>query len=84
MARKAKEFNESSKLGFMRLIQVFNIIVVAGNIAALVLIRGRDVVFNYEVVTHVILLVMQAAVIWLIAKRKLYTRQIMPAIASMS
>lgn len=75
MAREKRQFDENSKLGFMRAIQVYNVIVLFAFGMVLLFIQGSTIVLDFSAVTSVIMLLAQAAEIWLIAKRKLYTRQ---------
>jgi len=76
MARDPKTFDETSKLGFMRLIQVWNVFLILFVAVGMIFIRGASVQFDLPLIAGLLLLLAQAAVIWLIAKRKLYTRQI--------
>ena len=71
-----KEFDENSKLGFIRFIQVYNVIAILLVILILVFVRGTSVTFDFKVITDILIILAQAVVIWLIARRKLYTRQI--------
>ena len=80
MAKKEKHFDENSKLGFMRFIQVYNIFSIFAVLIVLLFIRGSWVTFDFEVITNVILILSQAMVIWLIARRKMYTREIVVAL----
>ena len=72
----AKQFNEHSKLGFMRLIQIYNVLMISACAVAMIFIRGGSVAIDFNVVSNVAIMLAQGAVIWLIANRKMYTRQI--------
>ena len=76
MARDKREFTEDSGLGFMRLVQFFNVFALVCIFISLIFVRGASVRFDFTVITNVLLMLSQAVVIWLIARRKLYTRQI--------
>jgi len=76
MARQKKEFDANSKLGFMRFIQIYNVLSIVLVAFIAVFVRGGVIQFDYRIITMVILLLSQAVVVWLIAKRKIYTRQI--------
>ncbi len=77
---KEKTFNENSKLGFMRVIQVYNVISILLFIFVLVFVRGATLTFDFSVISSILIILSQAIVIWLIARRKMYTRQIIIAI----
>ena len=76
MTKEKKTFDENSKLGFMRFIQVWNILTLLLTGLVLVLMDGSDIKVTVPVIANVLILLSQAAVIWLIAHRKLYTRQL--------
>ena len=76
MARDPKTFDETSKLGFMRFIQVWNVFLILFVSIGLIFVRGASVQFDLPLIAGLLLLLAQATVIWLIAKRKMYTRQI--------
>ena len=76
MARQKKEFDENSKLGFMRLIQIYNVFSIVLFTILMIFVRGGLIEIDAGVAIGVILLLSQAVVVWLIAKRKIYTRQI--------
>ena len=76
MTREKRTFNENSKLGFMRFIQLYNVLLILLVAIGLIFVRGSSLTFTPIVVCNILILLAQAAVIWLIAKRKMYTRQI--------
>lgn len=76
MAGEQKQFDENSKLGFMRLIQVYNVLTIFGVSFVLIFVRGSEVKLDIGVLANVTMLISQAIVVWLIARRKIYTRQI--------
>ena len=76
MAKKEKHFDEDSKLRFMRFIQVYNIVSIFLMAMLLIFVRGSELALDWTVLTNTALVLSQAAVVWLIAKRKIYTREI--------
>ena len=80
MAGTKKTFDEHSGLGFMRFIQIYNILLILVVAVAMIFVRGSSVTFTPSVICSILILLSQAAVVWLIAKRKVYTRQIVVGI----
>ena len=76
VAKKEKHFDEDSKLRFMRFIQVYNIVSIFLMAMLLIFVRGSELALDWTVLTNTALVLSQAAVVWLIAKRKIYTREI--------
>ena len=60
----------------MRVIQVYNVLALLFAIISMVFIRGGSVGIDLYVVASVLIMLSQAMVIWLISRRKIYTRQI--------
>lgn len=74
MARK--EFTADSGLGFMRFIQVLNILHIMLMVFLMLFVRGSTVPIDHQTVFSVFEILCMAIAVWLIANRKMYTRQI--------
>ena len=78
MAEKKARFTAESKLGFMRVIQVVNVLDILVGFMALIFISGRDLrgVDAYLSFNMALNTVCMGELIWLIWHRKRHTRQI--------
>lgn len=74
MARR--EFTADSKLGFLRVIQVLNILYIFMVAFLLLFVRGSDFKLNSQTYLLVFEILAMAVTVWLISNRKIYTRQI--------
>ncbi len=68
--------DENSKLGFLRVIQVYNVVSILLLLFVLIFIRSSSIVFDFKAIANILIVLSQAVVIWLIARRKQYTCQI--------
>lgn len=74
MARK--KFTADSGLGFMRFIQVINVLYILLLIVSMLFVRGSTIPLDYAAFLAVFEILCMAVAVWLIANRKIYTRQI--------
>ena len=78
--KKEPKFTAESGLGFMRVIQVLNFINIFFTLTAMIFVTGSKTPIDFWLVELAFGLISQAWLIWLIARRKMYTRQIAIAI----
>lgn len=78
-----REFTADSKLGFMRFIQVFNILFILGVAMFLLFVRGTDIHLDARGILIIFELLSIAVTVWLIGHRKIYTRQIVICLCSL-
>lgn len=78
MAKKETKYNAESKLGFLRVVQVVNILDILIGYTALIFVSGRDLrgVDAYTSFHMALNTVCMGELVWLISHRKCYTRQI--------
>ena len=78
MSEKKPRYTAESKLGFMRAVQVVNVLQILIGYVALVFISGRDLrgVAAYTSFNMALETVCMGELVWLISHRKRYTRQI--------
>ena len=71
-----KEFTADSGLGFMRVIQVVNVLNVISYLFVLLFVNGSRMPIDFILISITVNLVGQSVIVWMIAKRKIYTRQV--------
>ena len=71
-----REFNENSGLGFMRFIQFMNVVNIFLVLVAMLFVSGAKMPIDLLLVSVVAELVSMSVLIWMIARRKMYTRQV--------